>query len=127
MILRGGFGVVYDTPNRAAAPAFTALGFTSTVLSRNASIPGVDKYPVDPEVPSSEDVGYIFRQHMRNPYSLQWNVSMERAAGQHQSIDLSYVGAAGHDLLMPQRRQISNSIAALCSFSRARPNCHAAV
>ena len=109
LILRGGFGVVYDTPNRAAAPAFTALGFTSTILTRMASIPASEAGPVDPGIPNSESLGYIFPQHLRNPYSLQWNVTVERAVGQHQSIDLSYVGASGHDLLIPQRHQISSS------------------
>jgi TonB dependent receptor len=109
LILRSGFGVVYDKPNRAAAPAFTSLGFTSTILTRNASIPIAEANPVDPGVPSSQSVGYIFPQHFRNPYSLQWNVSVERAAGQHQAMDLSYVGASGHELLLPQRRQIASS------------------
>ena len=109
LILRGGFGVVYDTPNRAAAPAFTALGFTNTILTRMASIPASEAGPVDPGIPSSESLGYIFPQHLQNPYSLQWNVAVERAAGQHQSIDLSYVGASGHGLLIPQRHQISSS------------------
>ena len=109
LILRSGFGVVYDTPNRAAAPAFTALGFTSTILTRNASIPTAEAGPVDPGVPSSGGVGYIFPQHLRDPYSLQWNVSVEGAVGHQQSFDLSYVGASGQDLLLPQRRQIASS------------------
>ena len=109
LILRGGFGSFYDAPDRAAAPAFTALGFTSTILVRNASIPMAESSPLDPGVPSSESLGYIFPQNLRNPFSFQWNVSVERAAGQHQSIALSYVGASGHDLLLPQRRQIASS------------------
>jgi hypothetical protein len=109
LILRGGFGVVYDTPNRAVAPAFTALGFTSTTLMRNTSIPIAETSPADPGIPSSEGVGYSFPSHLQDPYSLQWNVSVERAVGQHQSIDISYVGASGNDLLLPKRREISNS------------------
>ncbi|MGA2050380.1 MAG: carboxypeptidase regulatory-like domain-containing protein [Terracidiphilus sp.] len=106
LILRGGLGVVLDTPNRAAAPAFTALGFTSTSVLQNASIPTTAAAPLSPDAPNAESLEYIFPQALRDPYSLQWNVSLERAAGKHESIVVSYVGAAGLDLLLPQRRQI---------------------
>jgi hypothetical protein len=109
LILRGGFGVLFDTPNRVVAPAFTALGFTSTSLQQNASIPSTAVAPPSPENPSQASLGYLFPQRLGNPYSMQWNVSLERAAGQHESVALSYVGAAGRDLLLPQRRQVSSS------------------
>lgn len=109
LILRGGFGLISDTPNRAAAPAFTALGFTTTTVIHNAVIPTAVADPADPETPSSEGVGYIFPHHLSDPYSFQWNVSVERAAGQHQSVDFSYVGAAGKGILLPQRRQVAGS------------------
>jgi hypothetical protein len=106
-ILRGGLGILFDTPNRAVAPAFTGLGFTTTTLIDNAGIPAAPP-PPSPDVPGSGSLGYIFPQRLANPYSLQWNVSVEQAAGEHQSVALSYVGASGHDLLLPLRRQISS-------------------
>jgi hypothetical protein len=109
LILRGGFGVLFDTPDRAAAPAFTALGFTSTSVLQNASIPTTATAPLAPNVPSAESLGYIFPHKLGDPYSLQWNLSLEREAGQHQSVVLSYVGASGHDLLLPQRRRVASS------------------
>ena len=108
LILRGGFGILFDTPNRAAAPAFTALGFTSTSVLQNASIPTTATAPPSPDAPSADSLGYIFPQALRDPYSLQWNVSLERAAGEHESVAVSYVGASGLDLLLPQRRQIAS-------------------
>jgi hypothetical protein len=113
LILRGGFGVLFDTPNRAAAPAFTALGFTSTVLQLRAAIPATVPSPVSPDTPGPESVGYIFPQNLRDPYSVQWNVSLERALGEHESVVASYVGASGRDLLLPQRRRIADSSAPL--------------
>jgi hypothetical protein len=109
LVIRGGLGVLFDTPDRAAAPAFTALGFTSTSVLQNASIPTTATVPLAPDVPSAESLGYIFPHKLSDPYSLQWNLSLERAAGQHQSVVLSYVGASGHDLLLPQRRQVASS------------------
>jgi hypothetical protein len=108
LILRGGLGVLFDTANRAAAPAFTALGFTSTSLLQNASIPTTATAPPFPDAPSAASLGYVFPHTLRDPYSLQWNLSVERAAGQHESIVASYVGASGLDLLLPQRRQIAS-------------------
>ena len=109
LIVRGGLGVLFDTPNRAAAPAFSALGFRSTSVLRNASIPATATTPPAPDAPSAQALGYVFPHTLRNPYSLQWTLSMERAAGEHQSVVLSYVGASGHALLLPQRRQAASS------------------
>jgi hypothetical protein len=109
LILRGGLGFIVDSPNRAAAPAFTALGFRSTSVLRNANIPTTATAPPSPDAPSAESLGYIFPQALRDPYSLQWNVSLERAAGEHESVVVSYVGASGIDLLLPQRRQIASA------------------
>jgi len=108
LILRGGLGVIFDTPNRVAAPAFTALGFRSTSVLQNASIPAIETAPPSPDAPSAESLGYIIPHTLRDPYSLQWNVSLERAAGEHESVVVSYVGASGLDLLLPQRRQIAS-------------------
>ena len=109
LILRGGLGVLFDSPNRAAAPAFTGLGFTSTTLVENASIPTTAPAPPAPDVPGPGSLGYVFGQRLANPYSLEWNVSVERAVGERQSVVASYVGASGHDLLLPQRRPVSSS------------------
>lgn len=107
-ILRAGLGVVFDTPDRAAAPAFTALGFTSTALQQNASIPATAPAPESPDVPSAESLGYLFPRSLSNPFSLEWNTTLERAVGRHASVSASYVGASGHDLLLPLRRQVAN-------------------
>jgi hypothetical protein len=109
VVLRGGFGVLFDTPDRAAMQAFTALGFTSTSVLQNSSIPTPAAAPPSPDAPSPGSLGYVFPRMLRNPYSLQWNASLERAAGAHESIVLSYAGASGDDLLLPQRRKIADS------------------
>jgi hypothetical protein len=113
LILRGGLGVLFDTPNRAAAPAFSALGFTSASVLQNASIPTTAAGPPSPDAPSTDSLGYIFPHTLRDPYSLQWNVSLERAVGDHESVVASYVGATGRDLLLPRRRQITDALAPL--------------
>jgi len=113
LLVRGGFGILFDTPDRAAAPAYAALGFTSTSVLQNASLPNTAPDPPSPNAPSPASLGYIFPRTLRDPYSLQWNVSLERAVGHHESVVASYVGASGHDLLLPQRHRITDSSAPL--------------
>ena len=108
LILRGGLGVLFDSPNRAAAPAFTGLGFTSTSVLTGATIPTTAAGPSSPEAPGPATLGYVFPKAFRDPYSLQWNVSVERAAGERQSFVVSYVGASGRGLLLPMRSQVSS-------------------
>ena len=106
LILRAGLGVLFDTPNRAAVPAFTALGFTSTSLITGAAIPATVAPPPSPEVPGPATLGFVFPRTLRDPFSLQWNLSVERAVGERQSVVLSYVGASGRDLLLPLRQTV---------------------
>lgn len=112
LVLRGGFGVLYDSPYRTAAPAFAALGFTNSVVAQHASIPDTQSIPVDPGTVNSQSIGYIFPQNLRDPRSLQWSMSLEKAIGEHESVTLSYVGAAGQSLL-PRRRAIASSATSL--------------
>ncbi len=109
LILRGGVGVLFDTPNRAVAPAFAAVGFTSTTLLQNASIPSTTAAPSSPDLPNAQSVGYLFPRALASPYSLQWNVSIEQAAGEHESVVLSYVGAGGRGLILPLEKQVSSA------------------
>ena len=116
IVVRGGLGIVFDNPNRAAVPAFTALGFSNTTLLRDAPIPATALLPDTPtssDVPYNARLGYLFPRHFASPFSLQWNLSVERALGVHQSITLSYVAALGQRLLLPQRTDLSGKNSAL--------------
>jgi len=106
LVVRAGLGILVENPGRAAAPAYTGLGFTSTSLLPSATIPSAPITPPSPDFPGPGSLGYLFPSRLKDPWSIQWNVSLERAAGEHQSVSLSYVGASGHDLLLPVWRQI---------------------
>jgi hypothetical protein len=41
----------------------------------------------------------LFDPHLYLPYTLQWNVALEQALGQQQSLSATYLGAAGRRLL----------------------------
>jgi len=81
LMLRGGFAVVYDLGQHRAGDAFAD------------SIPFVS---------GSGAPAIVFDPQLKLPYTLNWNVSLERALGSKQSITGTYVGTAGRRLLHTQ-------------------------
>lgn len=82
LIVRGGFGVFYDLGQERAGDAFVD------------SIPFVTSGSVVPAI--------VFDPQLKLPYTLNWNLSLERELGGKQSISASYVGTAGRRLLHTQ-------------------------
>jgi hypothetical protein len=111
LVVRAGGGIFFDTANQAAASAFNAAGFSATSHLNDASVPATPSlfnFTNDATEPYTKSLTYAFPSHLRLPYASQWNVSAEKALGQHQMLTLSYVGAAGRRLLQPQRRNINS-------------------
>jgi Ca-activated chloride channel family protein len=80
-VVRGGVGVHYDLGNERAGDVF------------------VDSIPFVNGVGSPL---LTFDPHLKLPYALNWNFSIERQLGDDQLISASYVGAAGRRLLHTQ-------------------------
>src|SRR5262249_38400427 len=55
--------------------------------------------PIDTGIRPPYGVSRVFDPNLELPYTLQWNVSVERSLGPSQSFEVSYVGAAGRRLL----------------------------
>jgi hypothetical protein len=110
MIVRAGAGVFFDTGNRPALSAFNGMGFTTTKSFNNAPLP-VSPAQLDfssvPAPPSTNSLVFVFPSHLQLPYSLQWNIGLERAFGKNQALTISYVGAHGDRLLQEQRKNVS--------------------
>jgi hypothetical protein len=111
-VLRGGFGVFYDTGNDFSAFQFAVFPFTSL------SLPGAISLPFNPSLLAPAPIAaaqstitppygtlYAFDPNLKLPYTLQWNLTAEQSLGRNQAITLSYVGASGKRLL--QRKQLS--------------------
>jgi hypothetical protein len=110
MIVRSGAGVFFDTGDRPALQAFTAAGFSTTKYFSNAPLP-VTAAQVDfSSVPASPSVSantFAFPAHLQLPYSIQWDIALEKALGRNQAFTISYVGAHGARLLQEQRRNVN--------------------
>jgi hypothetical protein len=105
LTIRGGFGVFYDLGNGQTGEAFTRYPFATRILP----IPGGANYPLSPELaalptfnppPPFSINGYD--PHLKLPYTLQWNTSIDYLFGSNQVLSASYVGAAGRRLLRTQ-------------------------
>jgi len=110
LILRAGTGVFFDTGDGPALGAFTAAGFSRTSIVNNAPVPVTAAQLDFVTAPGLSFRGtnvFAFPSHLQLPYSLQWNVGVERELGKDQSITISYVGANGRRLMQEQRRDIN--------------------
>jgi hypothetical protein len=102
-VLRGGFGVYYDFltqevgNNVGSGYPFLASTFvnggTFPLSSATAAAPII----APPNAVSGTLVG--FDPHLQEPYTLEWNVTVEQGLGKQQSLSTSYIGAAGRRLI----------------------------
>jgi hypothetical protein len=109
LTVRAGAGVFFDTGNQPTIGAFNGAGFTSTSHSMNVPIPIATPlfFNSSPLTPSANTTAFAFPSHLQLPYSIQWNLGLEKALGKDQAVSVSYVGADGRRLLQEQRRNIS--------------------
>ena len=90
LILRGGVGVLYDVGQEFAGDAFVdSVPFLNGTSSGDASV-----LPASGALP---DIS--FDRHLKLPYTINWNVSLQRELGPNQSIAAAYVASAGRRLL----------------------------
>jgi hypothetical protein len=104
-VIRGGFGVFYDL---ASSEAGNAVGSSSNypfgsskVVFANFPLSATDAAPA-PIVPPNANPGstlYGVDPNLESPFTLQWNVAIEQALGNKQTLSVSYIGAAGRRLI----------------------------
>jgi len=109
-VIRSGFGIFYDlgygslggvssyfpfTAVKVIAPAQCAPGVTGVCFplsAQNAAPP-----PVTTSPPVSNFV--VSQPNLKLPRTYEWNFAFEQSLGKNQTLSLTYVGAAGRDLL----------------------------
>ncbi len=103
IVLRGGFGIFYDLGTGTSSTAFYGANFphSSSKVVVNAPFPFTSEvltplpFTTNPPYPTL----FVTDPHLKLPRTYQWNVAIEGSLGKHQSIQASYVGAAGRRLL----------------------------
>jgi hypothetical protein len=110
LVVRAGAGVFFDTGNQPALSAFNGIGFTASAHYQNVPVPVTQsQLTVSTAVapPYTNTTAYAFPSHLQLPYTVQWNLGLEKALDRNESLTIFYVGAAGHRLLQEQRRNLT--------------------
>ena len=117
-VLRGGAGVFYDLGNAATLWAFDRNPpFVSNVLRWNVPYPLSAADAAAPPLMPAPDTPLSITAidpNLRLPYTWQWNAAVAQSLGRHQTLTVTYVGAAGRRLL---QRQYFAQLPALPSIS----------
>jgi hypothetical protein len=101
-VLRGGFGVFYDLASSEAGNSINAAFYPfGNETFGSGTFPLSSPSPPPIVAPSTNNPGglYAFDPKLKLPYTLQWNLALEEALGQKQTISVSYIGAAGRRLI----------------------------
>jgi hypothetical protein len=103
-VLRGGFGVFYDTGNTQGSQGYWGVGYKTYSNFTNVSFPltqaQLNSIPAPNAVPPYTTYAVAFDPHLKLPYTLHWNFSIEQALGTQQTLTMSYVGSTSRRLLV---------------------------
>ncbi|HEV2836987.1 MAG TPA: carboxypeptidase regulatory-like domain-containing protein [Pyrinomonadaceae bacterium] len=101
-VLRGGFGVFYDTGNGQGSAGFDRAPFVPVRTVANVALPLPPSQVAPPPFTftSPYQLFITFDPDLKQPYTLQWNVAAEQSLGSNQTLTMSYVGNAGRRLLV---------------------------
>jgi hypothetical protein len=104
-VVRGGFGVFWDLATSELGNSIStgAYPFGNAVFAFGGAFPLTPAAAAPPPIapPSATQPGRLFAvdPDLRQPYTLEWNIAIEQSFGRYQAISLSYIGAAGRELL----------------------------
>jgi outer membrane receptor protein involved in Fe transport len=111
-VLRGGFGVYYDLGSGMASSLFGRYPFSAISSPSDLSFPispalaqppPFNPVPTQLPIPGQTSQSfYALSPDLKLPYTLQWNLGLEQSIGNQQAVSLSYVGAAGRNLIGTQ-------------------------
>jgi hypothetical protein len=100
-VLRTGFGVFYDLGNGFSGNTFNFAPFSNSVFKPVQTFPLTASEAAPPPLTSNPPFtsGVVaFPATLRQPYTYQWNLSLEQSLGSNQTLTAGYIGSAGHSL-----------------------------
>ncbi|MGH9630231.1 MAG: hypothetical protein ACRD7E_18095, partial [Bryobacteraceae bacterium] len=89
LVLRAGAGLFYDLGFSSSTDILNGAPYNRWLTTFTAGIANL----------SATEILYGFAPDLRLPYSLQWNVTLERAFRKNTVVSAGYVGSAGRRLL----------------------------
>lgn len=117
LVLRGGFGIFYDTGMGTALRGFSSFPYNTTL---NITNPAQLRFPAleadiqpppfaDTLPPPYNSSFFVFDRNLQLPYTRQWNVTVEKGLGRNNVLTIGYVAAAGRRLLRAEQLQNFNA------------------
>jgi hypothetical protein len=100
-VIRSGFGVFYDLGQGSLGGVSSYFPYQASNNFSPAPFPFNPANAAAPVLTTTPPVGIILLAdpHLKVPRTYQWNVALEQSLGNRQSVSLTYIGAAGRDLL----------------------------
>ncbi len=119
-VLRAGTGLFYDLGNNLASSGyFFGVGITSRTSFAGTPFPltpaQLEAIPAPSAAAPYNSEVFGFDPNLKLPYTWQWNVALEQALGENQSLILNYVASAGRHLL--QQKEYDPTVAGNSSFA----------
>ncbi len=103
-VVRGGVGLYYDTGTELGADGYYGVGTTGFKSFNGDPFPlttaQIDSVP-QPSANAPYNVAvWGFDPHLKLPYTVEWNASVEQQLGEQQTLNLNYVASISHRLLV---------------------------
>jgi hypothetical protein len=123
-VVRGGFGVYYDTGQNFGAAGYAGYPFTVSNTFANIPVPAPAGLLAPPSLnfplvpPYGENGGLrVNDPYLTLPYTEQWNLSISQGLGKRNTFTASYVGNGGRKLLFTQQYGNGSPIAVNPNFA----------
>jgi hypothetical protein len=100
-VVRGGFGIIYDLGSGSLGGVSSYFPYQAVNSLSLVAFPLSSSNAMAPSLTTNPPVNTILvaDRHLKLPRTYEWNVTLEQEAGRNQLSSLTYVGAAGRDLL----------------------------
>jgi hypothetical protein len=100
-VLRGGFGIFYDLGSGSLGGVSSYFPYQAVNSLSLVAYPLSSTNAMPPPLTTNPPVNTILvaNPHLKLPRTYEWNVALEQEVGRNQVMSLTYIGAAGRDLL----------------------------
>ena len=100
-VLRGGFGIFYDLGSGSLGGISSYFPYQAVSSLSLVTFPLSSTDATPPPLTTNPPVNTILvaDPHLKLPRTYEWNLALEQEIGRNQVMSLTYIGAAGRDLL----------------------------
>lgn len=105
-VVRGGFGIFYDTGQNLGASGYSGFPFSNSTFLSNVNLPASATALAPPSLNVSLAPPYtgfltgLSNPNLTLPYTEQWNLSLDQSLSAKNTLTMSYVGNNGRRLLV---------------------------